>query len=96
MCPVQADTDNATFAIVDKKLIATLRSSEAYEVRNSYSVRIRGTDGMTVFIEKAFAINVANINEAPAAIELSSLNVPEDQVIGTVVGNSLCFQRYPR
>jgi hypothetical protein len=41
---------------------------------------------MTVFIEKPFTITVNNINEAPAAIELSRLSVPEDQVPGTLVG----------
>ena len=78
------NADNAMFAIVNDQLVATI--SFNYEVRNSYSIRIRATDGMTVFIEKAFTISVINVNEAPLDLALSGSGVPEGQPIGTTVG----------
>ncbi|GEM_PF-1156767 len=84
LVPGEGSADNATFAIVNNQLVATI--SFNYEVRNSYSIRIRATDGMTVFIEKAFTISVINVNEAPLDLALSGSGVPEGQPVGTTVG----------
>ena len=78
------NADNATFAIVNNQLVANI--SFNYEVRNSYNIRIRATDGLTVFIEKEFTISVINVNEAPLDLALSGSGVPEGQPVGTTVG----------
>ena len=59
-----------------------------YEVKNSYSIRVRATDSGGLTYEQAFTITVTNINEAPAAIQLSSTSVSENQPAGTTVGPS--------
>ena len=70
-------TDNASFKISGD----TLQSAAVFdfEVRSSYSIRIRSTDAGGLFIEKAFTIDVTKI-------ALSNASVPENQPAGTVVG----------
>src|SRR5262249_23642041 len=63
-------TDNLQFMIDG----ATLKTNAFFnfEARSSYSIRVRSTDGSGLFTEKAFTIHVTDMNEAPAAIDLSS------------------------
>jgi autotransporter-associated beta strand protein len=78
------DTDNASFEIGGNAL-KTLASFN-YESRSSYTVRVRSTDAAGLFTEKAFAITVTDVNEAPTEIALSSSIVAENAAVGTVVG----------
>ncbi len=55
-------SDNAAFSITGNTLNAT--ASFDYETKNSYSVRVRTTDQGGLFFEKAFTINVNNVNES--------------------------------
>jgi hypothetical protein len=57
--------DNGSFTIVGDKLKTA--ASFNYEVKNSYSVRVRTTDAGGLNTEKAFTILVTNVNEAPGA-----------------------------
>ncbi len=57
------DTDNNAFTIVDNELHINI--SPDYETKNSYNIRLRATDGGGLFYEKAIAIAVNNINDAP-------------------------------
>jgi hypothetical protein len=77
-------TDNASFTISGSTLQAAAAFN--YESKNTYSIRVRSTDQGGLFTEKAFTINVTNVNEQPADTTLSSANVPENQPSGTAVG----------
>ncbi|MEH2196632.1 ELWxxDGT repeat protein, partial [Nostoc sp.] len=56
-------TDNSAFAIVGNEL--HINVSPDYETKNSYNIRLRTTDRGGLFYEKAIAIAVNNINDAP-------------------------------
>ena len=55
--------DNAAFTIVGGQLQTAVPFD--YEVKSSYSIRVRTMDQGGVFTEKAFAIGVTDENEAP-------------------------------
>jgi murein DD-endopeptidase MepM/ murein hydrolase activator NlpD len=56
-------TDNNSFSISGNTLKTTKKFN--YEVKNSYSIRIRTTDSKGLYFEKVFKISVTNVNEAP-------------------------------
>jgi len=80
------DTDNAAFNISGSNLRIT--ASPNFEVKSSYSVRIRTTDQGGQTYDKAFTITITNVNEAPSDITLSAAaineNVPANTVVGTL------------
>jgi uncharacterized delta-60 repeat protein len=78
------DTDNASFSINGSTLQAT--GSFDFETKSSYTVRIRSTDQNGLFVEKAFAIQVVNVNETPTDISLSSNTIAENSASNTAVG----------
>jgi hypothetical protein len=55
--------DNALFTISG----STLKTAGVFdfETRTSYSIRVRSTDSGGLFTEKAFAVQITNVNEAP-------------------------------
>jgi hypothetical protein len=57
-----------------------------YEVKNSYSVRVRTTDQDDLWYEEAFTITVTDVNDTPTDIGLSPDTVAENQPSGTQVG----------
>ena len=79
-------TDNASFNISGNQL----RSSAVfdYEIKNSYSVRVRTTDKRGLYFEKAFTITVTTTaqNYNPTDIILSNSSLAEGQPINTVIG----------
>ncbi|MFN9433631.1 MAG: tandem-95 repeat protein, partial [Planctomycetota bacterium] len=58
----------------------SLRANDSFdfETKPSYTVRIRSADQNGLFVEKAFAIQVVNVNESPTDISLSSNSVVEN------------------
>ncbi|MFN9715688.1 MAG: Ig-like domain-containing protein, partial [Planctomycetota bacterium] len=70
------DADNASFNISGNNLRAN--DSFDFEIKPSYTVRIRSADQNGLFVEKAFAIQVVNVNESPTDISLSSNSVVEN------------------
>jgi|GEM_PF-3338468 len=80
------DTDNASFTISGNNLQSATVFD--YEVKSSYSVRIRTTDngspGLTY--EEAFTITIVNVNDTPTDIGLSNATIDENQSSGTTVG----------
>ncbi|MCB2408613.1 cadherin domain-containing protein [Hymenobacter lucidus] len=76
-------TDNASFNLSG----TTLRTSASFnfEVKSSYSIRVRVSDGNLNY-EESFAVNVTNQNETPTDIALSSTSVAENQANNTTVG----------
>ena len=77
-------TDNASFTIDGEQLQTT--GPLDYELKDSYSIRVRTTDAGGLSYEKVLAIAVENVNETPTDIQLSNASVPEDQPIWTGVG----------
>jgi VCBS repeat-containing protein len=61
----EGDADNALFSIDNFGSLRTAFSFD-FETRSSYSVRVRSTDADGLSTEKAFAVRVTNVNEAPS------------------------------
>ncbi|MBW7476074.1 cadherin domain-containing protein [Paenibacillus oenotherae] len=78
-------TDNVSFQIVGNELRTAAIFD--YETKNSYSIRVRVTDGEGATYEEVLTITVLNGNDAPTDITLSSSSVAENQAVSTVVGN---------
>jgi gliding motility-associated-like protein len=80
-----ASTDNGNFVIAGN----VLRSSASFdfETKNSYSVRIRTTDNLGLWYEKAFTILINNVNDAPTNITLSNDTIVENRAINSLVGS---------
>jgi uncharacterized delta-60 repeat protein len=78
------DADNASFNINGSALQAT--SGFNFETKPSYTVRVRSTDQNGLFVEKAIAIQVVNVNETPIDISLTSTTVLENSGPNAPVG----------
>ncbi len=80
------DNDNNSFSIDGTQL--KTEGVFDYEVKSSFSVRIRVTDkgGQGLTFDKSFTIEVTNVNEAPTDIVLSPTLIDENQPSGTKVG----------
>jgi len=76
--------DNAAFQIVDNEL-RTLAPLD-FETKQTYAVRVSVTDSGGFTFEKAFIIDVQDINEAPTDITLSNASVFENSAATTIVG----------
>jgi ELWxxDGT repeat protein len=79
------DTDNAVFNISGNALRAT--NTLDFESKPTYTVRVRTTDQGGLFTEKAFVINVTNVNENPTDIALSSATIAENAGANATVGS---------
>ncbi|WP_107837843.1 cadherin domain-containing protein [Metasolibacillus meyeri] len=77
-------TDNGRFTISGNELRTV--SMFDYEMKNSYSIRIRVTDNRGATFEKVFTITITDVNEAPTDITLTPAIIDENQPIGTTVG----------
>jgi hypothetical protein len=80
-------TDNAAFNISGNALRIT--NSPNYEVKNSYSIRVRTTDSSGLTFEKAYTITVNDINENPSLPtdnDAAANTVAENAINGTTVG----------
>ena len=71
------DTDNASFNILGSALRASIAFN--FEVKSSYTVRIRTTDAGGLFYEEAFTITINDVNEAPVA---------DDDPYTRIIGNT--------
>jgi RHS repeat-associated protein len=79
----EGDTDNSSFNLVGNEL--RLNNSADFESKSSYSLRIRTTDQDGLFSEKAIAISVLDLNEAPTEINLSSTSIDENSPVDKVI-----------
>ena len=57
-----------------------------YEAGHGYSVTVRATDTGGLFTDKAVAIAVGDVNEAPTGLGIDHAAVDENQPAGTLVG----------
>jgi len=77
--------DNGDFTIQSDSLFAS--TSFNYEQRNRYSIRLRSSDALNLFTEKAFTINIINANDAPTTLTLDNNSIQEDVSRNTTVGS---------
>ena len=78
-------TDNSLFSISNNQL--KTNAIFDFETKNSYTIRINAIDQDGLSVEKQLTIRVTNINEASTDILLSKNSIPENQAIGTSVGD---------
>ncbi|MCP9878050.1 bluetail domain-containing putative surface protein, partial [Cyanobium sp. A2C-AMD] len=78
-------TDNSRFSIAGDQLVIT--GNPDFEIKNSYSIRLRTTDLGGLSVDKSFTLKVTNVNEAPIAISLSDSDFLENITLGSVIGN---------
>ena len=57
-----------------------------FEVKTTYTIRVRTTDAGGLTFDATFTINVTNVNEAPTNINLSSSSISENVPTGTTIG----------
>jgi murein DD-endopeptidase MepM/ murein hydrolase activator NlpD len=81
----EGSVDNALFAITGRELKTAALFD--FETRTIYSIRVRSADSGGLFTEKAFAVQITNVNEAPTSLSLSNTSVNENQPAGTTVGS---------
>lgn len=84
LVPGAGSADNIMFQIVGDKLQSAVTFD--FEARSTYNIRIRVTDRGGFFVERAFVINVSDINEPPDAITISNNRIRENLPAGTYVG----------
>lgn len=89
------DTDNGSFNINSGNL--RLTSSANFELKSSYSLRLRTTDSGGLTFEKALTVSVTNVNETPTIADVSNQSIDEDAAltglaitIGDPDGDLLC------
>lgn len=70
--------DNSSFVISGAYLEANAVFN--YEVKNSYSIRVRSTDSFGKYVEKTFTISISDQNDPPVAV-----NDTYDGVLNTVL-----------
>ncbi|MDP3929574.1 MAG: cadherin domain-containing protein, partial [Bacteroidota bacterium] len=78
-------TDNALFTIVGNSVRTNTLLN--FELKNIYSIRVRVNDGFGGTFEKAFTIQVLDVNDAPNNIVLSNQSVSENRVANTIIGS---------
>ena len=76
--------DNGSFSIDGTTL--KLGFVPDYDTKNSYSVRVRCTDGGGLTYDEAFTIGITMVNEAPTDIALSGSSVAENTASDSTVG----------
>jgi len=77
-------TGDGPFAISGSTL--TVTGSLDFETKSSYSVIVRSTDQGGLSLDQTFTISVANVNETPTDISLSTSTIVESAAIGSTVG----------
>lgn len=84
------DDAGGRFEIVDNAGTPELRvkagASFDYETAPTLSVTVRATDSFGLSRDEVLDVAVADVNEAPTAVALSSASVDEDAPVGTTVG----------
>jgi large repetitive protein len=76
-------TDNALFLVSGSQLVSNTVAD--FEVKTSYSIRVRSTDAAGETIENTFTVSVVDVSEKPT-INDQNFNVSENAVPGTEVG----------
>ena len=80
----EGSANNDDFLISNNELLSNTIFN--YEVKSTYSIRVKVTDSKGGVFEKAFTIQVNDVNDPPFSLGLSNSNLEENSVLGTVVG----------
>ena len=75
--------DNSSF-IIDGDTLKTATSFN-YEIRSSYTIRVKSTDQGGLTTEKNITINITNVNESPGPITPTTVSFAENQATGTTI-----------
>ena len=85
--------DNHTYRLISgqdnfKIDLNTLRTSRVfdYETKNTYTIRVRVSDGRGGTYEKDFTITIQDENDKPTTIRLSKSSIVENNQIGASIG----------
>ena len=78
-------TDNSSFIITDSTLKANTIFN--YELKNTYSIRVRTTNAGGLTYDTVLAIKIINQNEAPTQVSLNKISIYENLPIGEIIGN---------
>ncbi|HXJ64394.1 MAG TPA: Ig-like domain-containing protein, partial [Actinomycetota bacterium] len=80
--------DNSSFQIggVSNDRLQSAASFN-FEVKSSYTICVRTTDGGAQSFDKEFTISITNVNEPPTDISLSNSSIDENLPSGSAVGN---------
>ncbi|MBT6462332.1 MAG: SUMF1/EgtB/PvdO family nonheme iron enzyme [Opitutae bacterium] len=89
LVPGEGSVDNAFFSIAGNRLLA--KPSFNFEERDSYSIRVKGTDPGELSIEKVFAIDIIDLNDPPSSITLSNDSIAENLKKGTTIGKLMAL-----
>ena len=89
------EEDTHTYSLVDGDAnifsidgdLLLIAESFDFEREEEYALTIRSIDNNGKSVDKEFTIKVENVNEEPLEVELDNLEVDEEQVSGTFVGN---------
>jgi len=65
--------DNVSFSITNDQLI--ILESPDYEIKNSYSIRVKSTDQGGLFTEKVIVITIKDVLEIPTGFENSNIEM---------------------
>jgi hypothetical protein len=79
------DADNGSFTLTTGGILKNAVVPN-YEVKTSYSIRVRTTDSIGQTYTKEFTITVNNVNEAPYGLSLSNSSQAENTATGTTIG----------
>jgi|GEM_PF-6140649 len=82
----EGDDNNDNFSISENQLLANI--SFDFEVKSSYSIRIRSTNTKGLLFEKIFIVKIEDLieNSAPTNILLDNNSINEGLEIGSLVG----------
>lgn len=79
--------DAAKFKVVGSELFLKAGTLLDTEVASSYSVHVNVSDDtLGGSVGTDFTLPILNVNEAPTGVALSSASIPENSIVGTVVG----------
>ncbi len=84
LVPGSGATNNISFKISNDSLLAATGFN--FEIKKTYSVRIRVTDATNATYEKAIVINILDANDAPTQLTLSDNNLMENKAPLTEIG----------
>ena len=79
------DIDNSQFTIVGDKL--QLKPNPDFETKSTYQLRAKVTDAGGLSYEKAFTVNITDVNEAPTNLTIDKSNIDENSLANSIVGN---------
>ncbi|NCQ69135.1 MAG: tandem-95 repeat protein [Microcystis aeruginosa W13-16] len=80
------DDAGGRFKLVVNQLQVANGSLLDYETNTSHNITIKATDAGNLSLQKDLTINLINVNESPANIQLSKTNIEENSANSTVIG----------